>query len=1316
MSAGVSFSVVRDAELKAIRKRRSHHDPDPETENQLEENLVGLALSGGGVRSASFGLGVVQALDERGLFRDVDYLSTVSGGGYLGGYIAALALDSATHRESEPGEEPSRRTVLQTVRQDPRPDEHRSADSASNEIAEDGRFEKPSYSASCPPPHAITPIVCPSNEPQNRRVRRLVYSGDYLRSALGFLNRYVFGLILVNVFAFSGILTVATGLAWLFRLLDAVSVSSALKIFGFANDMTRAFFPAFVCGVLWVACWLLSYWSSAAARASKWLLGLLIAGVLIAFAALLGTGDIGIADLPKLLSLNVTTQDVNAMTDVLRILIIAPLLVFLIPYLNPRRFLQSGLSPKSVWEKMTFKVVSFVLLIGIPLLAFGYLARENVSGVNDARDGTFRSSSEVKNWNDGNAPFWQRVEGESDEGKRLLELIGNKDLIKTAKLALEDVPAARPFDAVIEIDRNVALLEKEAKTKEVREFERRYAGVSGTEFLGHVIWTARGELTDAQQRHPDLPIPGTSAELVGFLATTADASAANASRPSKWTRDAILDDVEGARDHGPAVLGIAGSAATAPTLPSNELLRDVLVERINAFDALNKRANQKWYSPYLLAVEGVVSRFNTAENEPEEIVRLHRLQMEIEVLRCMMLENLNAALRDPRLERWLPSNEDMRNHTRLVVLPPSEQAQFAELRLRTQSLQRLETGPRVRPAVTRANRRLLKVVYPNGLAEEREIFRWGVLREDQQFRARFLFGAALVFLISGFLVNLQATSPQGYYRQQLHETWLSDQRAFRGDVRLSQVNTTSEGYPYHLIIATANYMRPTHGEEHLGATDLFLLSRLYCGSDRTGFQPTNDYAGGTYDLASAIAVSAGALSPSQIKNLFVAAMAMLLNLRLGEWLPNPGYHPRRFRRLTQLCQRWPAPFIEAPSVLYNGALERRAFCFVTDGGHFENLGVAPLLKRRCRLIICVDAGHDPDYRFQDFAALERRMRVCDGIVFSALDSDKLPDEGGKPVSLAAVVPRRLLERKPEPRGPESFAEKNAGKKPADDAEIKRRDIDDLRSKEHFAIFKIWYPPDDRNGTPTIGYCIYIKPAFTGDEDLDLSSYAAQNREFPHDTTADQFYEPDKFESYRQLGYHTALGVSTMVVGPGSANTRLANWQPPPGPSPALEAAEQPELSEDEPPADRAACALAELSNLETPAEQVREHSELLVDCLQRGELDGPQRQAFRRHAIEQSGRFLRDGQWEPLEHLVNVLKALGKSARPALLDLFTARSAPSDLRRAAGSLLREIGMPGTAKARRAVESVAKDDDAPDDLRATAGELLSHVAPDGGAAP
>src|SRR6266576_3104677 len=56
-------------------------EAEPIMRPTANSSLIGLALSGGGIRSASFCLGALQALDKAGVLKNVDYLSTVSGGG-----------------------------------------------------------------------------------------------------------------------------------------------------------------------------------------------------------------------------------------------------------------------------------------------------------------------------------------------------------------------------------------------------------------------------------------------------------------------------------------------------------------------------------------------------------------------------------------------------------------------------------------------------------------------------------------------------------------------------------------------------------------------------------------------------------------------------------------------------------------------------------------------------------------------------------------------------------------------------------------------------------------------------------------------------------------------------------------------------------------------------------------------------------------------------------------------------------------------------------------------------------------------------------
>ena len=88
----ISFQKAKEEEFISIRKL--HADKTP-------ESLVGLAFSGGGIRSATFGLGVLEALKAKGLLKKIDYLSTVSGGGYIGAWLSANCKRAADRIEKQ---------------------------------------------------------------------------------------------------------------------------------------------------------------------------------------------------------------------------------------------------------------------------------------------------------------------------------------------------------------------------------------------------------------------------------------------------------------------------------------------------------------------------------------------------------------------------------------------------------------------------------------------------------------------------------------------------------------------------------------------------------------------------------------------------------------------------------------------------------------------------------------------------------------------------------------------------------------------------------------------------------------------------------------------------------------------------------------------------------------------------------------------------------------------------------------------------------------------------------------------------------------
>ena len=90
-------------ELKKIRQRRGIDAAALDGTPKTDLGLGGLALSGGGIRAASFCLGVIQSLGKHGILKSIDYLSTVSGGGFIGACIcSALNTDLDLKAEKSP--------------------------------------------------------------------------------------------------------------------------------------------------------------------------------------------------------------------------------------------------------------------------------------------------------------------------------------------------------------------------------------------------------------------------------------------------------------------------------------------------------------------------------------------------------------------------------------------------------------------------------------------------------------------------------------------------------------------------------------------------------------------------------------------------------------------------------------------------------------------------------------------------------------------------------------------------------------------------------------------------------------------------------------------------------------------------------------------------------------------------------------------------------------------------------------------------------------------------------------------------------------
>ena len=169
--------------------------------------------------------------------------------------------------------------------------------------------------------------------------------------------------------------------------------------------------------------------------------------------------------------------------------------------------------------------------------------------------------------------------------------------------------------------------------------------------------------------------------------------------------------------------------------------------------------------------------------------------------------------------------------------------------------------------------------------------------------------------------------------------------------------------------------------------------------------------------------------------------------------------------------------------LFGLTTDRSKYVYLSDGGHFENLGIYEMVRRRCHLIVVSDAGCDPACAFEDLGNAVRKVAIDLGV---QIDFHKI--------------------------------------------DIKKRDADSPGL--YCAVGTIMYPePDAENG-----YLLYLKPGFPGDGSLpaDVNAYGLANPTFPHETTADQFFSELQMESYRSLGSH----IIDVVFGPVDSAPRL----------------------------------------------------------------------------------------------------------------------------------------------------------------------------------
>jgi hypothetical protein len=355
---------------------------------------------------------------------------------------------------------------------------------------------------------------------------------------------------------------------------------------------------------------------------------------------------------------------------------------------------------------------------------------------------------------------------------------------------------------------------------------------------------------------------------------------------------------------------------------------------------------------------------------------------------------------------------------------------------------------------------------------------WNMVSSDFEVAAAIFVALVLIVAVYVFVplifFDLNERSIHAFYRDSLGETFVMGEAENgtiepEGDLKLSELNQTGSPAPYHVYNATLNLQADPALRNTARYGDFFVFTRDVFGGERTGYAPTSqlERTYGSFTVASAMATSGAAASPHMgifSRRAFVLIMS-LLNIRLGCWLPHPQWRKDAWWR--------PNPFWLFREMFGFLDANHRGI-YLSDGGHLENTGIYQLLKRRCRVIVAVDASTDPDMTFHSLADLKRYARVDLGVEIKI------------------------------------------------DVEPLRRPQGGL-SQSHWISGVIEYP-DASGGVEKTGKLFLVKSSLTGDEDVETQAYQSRAPLFPHEPLSDQFFDEGQFEAYSLLGYHAAASM------------------------------------------------------------------------------------------------------------------------------------------------------------------------------------------------
>lgn len=373
-----------------------------------------------------------------------------------------------------------------------------------------------------------------------------------------------------------------------------------------------------------------------------------------------------------------------------------------------------------------------------------------------------------------------------------------------------------------------------------------------------------------------------------------------------------------------------------------------------------------------------------------------------------------------------------------------------------------------------------------------ELNQW--LEMETFFALTVVFGLLTCFL--AWRVDVNIFSLYLFYRNRLTRAYLGATNtkraasAFTGfdpndDISLSHCKHR----PLHIVNTAVNLTstKDLAWQQRMAAA--FTFTPLYTGfefPDNSGaYQPTAEYGGkGGAELGGAMAISGAAASPNSGYHTSPAAafIMTMFNARLGRWCGNP------------LKDKWQTsgPAFGLSYLIKELLAQtniKSNYVYLSDGGHFENLGIYELVRRECQLVVAVDCGQDGDFTFEDLGNAIRKCKTDFGANIE--------------IDVTALHPT-----------------------------VQSKFGNFKHAEKHYAIGEIYYKSGE------VGILLFIKNSLTGDEPADLINYKLHEPTFPHHSTVDQSFNESQFESYRELGYH--MGNTIIAEIAASKETTLKN--------------------------------------------------------------------------------------------------------------------------------------------------------------------------------